>query len=193
MITTREDWLAAITAKLAPYFEDRGKPLPEKVRVSCGWPSRRPTALKNRVVGECWSPAASADAATEVFVSPYLSDGVEVGAVLVHELCHAAAGTMCGHKGDFRKLALALGLTGKMTATTAGDELKARLNALIQGVGAYPHATLDATKSGKKKQGTRMIKVICPECGYTVRTTAKWIEVGLPTCCCGKEMEPEAA
>lgn len=40
-----------------------------------------------------------------------------------------------------------------------------------------------------KKQSTRMLKVICPGCGYTVRTTQKWIDIGLPTCPCGEEME----
>jgi hypothetical protein len=44
------------------------------------------------------------------------------------------------------------------------------------------------------KAGTRMLKCECPECGYVVRTTAKWLLVGLPTCPCGTEMEgPEDA
>ncbi|MEU9058994.1 hypothetical protein AB0D13_08995 [Streptomyces sp. NPDC048430] len=46
--------------------------------------------------------------------------------------------------------------------------------------------------SGPKKQGTRMIKVACnTECecgGYVVRTTAKWIEVGMPICPAGTVM-----
>jgi hypothetical protein len=29
--------------------------------------------------------------------------------------------------------------------------------------------------SGPKPQGTRMLKLVCPEDGYTVRTTAKWL------------------
>jgi hypothetical protein len=33
-----------------------------------------------------------------------------------------------------------------------------------------------------KKQGTRMLKAECPECGYTIRLTKKWADVGLPTC-----------
>jgi hypothetical protein len=33
-----------------------------------------------------------------------------------------------------------------------------------------------------------MLRLECPACGYTCRTTAKWIEVGLPTCPCGEEM-----
>jgi hypothetical protein len=38
---------------------------------------------------------------------------------------------------------------------------------------------------------SRLKKVICPDCGYTIRTTAKWIKVGLPTCCCGALMVPD--
>jgi len=36
-----------------------------------------------------------------------------------------------------------------------------------------------------------MIKVVCPEDGYIVRTTAKWLEVGMPSCPCGTQMEAE--
>jgi hypothetical protein len=27
-----------------------------------------------------------------------------------------------------------------------------------------------------------MLKAECPECGYTIRLTKKWADVGLPTC-----------
>ncbi len=86
-----------------------------------------------------------------------------------------------------RRIALAVGLAGKMTATHASPELTERLNVLCSQIGPYPHTSLD--RSQLKKQSTRMLKVECPECGYTVRTTAKWIEAGLPTCPCGTEME----
>ena len=33
------------------------------------------------------------------------------------------------------------------------------------------------------------VKIECPEDGYTVRTTSKWLDIGLPTCPCGTEME----
>jgi len=53
--------------------------------------------------------------------------------------------------------------------------------------------------SGPRKQGTRMIKLTCgnSECPtmdektgavYTVRTTRKWLEVGVPSCPCGAPM-----
>lgn len=38
---------------------------------------------------------------------------------------------------------------------------------------------------------TRMRKVACPVCGYTVRMARKWIAVGMPTCPCGATMAPE--
>jgi hypothetical protein len=38
-------------------------------------------------------------------------------------------------------------------------------------------------------QGTRMLKVECPDCGYTLRTTRKWLDTGLPSCPAGNEMQ----
>jgi hypothetical protein len=142
---------------------------------------------KSRVIGQCWPVEASSDGTTEIFVSPCISTGADAAAVLVHELCHASGAH--GHGPAFKRIALAIGLEGKMTQTNAGEKLAARLNALIGKMGDYPHSTLDLAMSGIAKQGTRMLKVTCPGCGYTVRTTAKWIEAGLPTCPCGEEME----
>lgn len=33
-----------------------------------------------------------------------------------------------------------------------------------------------------KKQATRLLKAVCPECGYTIRVTQKWASQGLPVC-----------
>ncbi len=40
---------------------------------------------------------------------------------------------------------------------------------------------LDST-AGKPKQSTRMIKLMCFGCGYTIRTTAKWLKQSIPIC-----------
>lgn len=37
-------------------------------------------------------------------------------------------------------------------------------------------------RSDKPVQKTFMKKLLCPECGYMVRTTQKWIDIGLPFC-----------
>jgi hypothetical protein len=108
-----------------------------------------------------------------------------VAATLVHELCHAALDCEGGHGAPFKRLASAVGLEGKPTATHAGPQLEQRLNALCRQLGEYPHATLDI--ASRPRQGTRLLKCICPGCGYTARITRQWIKQGLPTCPCGEE------
>jgi len=182
---TREEWLEAATREIGQQFADRGSPLPPGVRVTCGWPSGK--ALSGRI-GEAWSPLASTTGSHETFISPICDDPVQVVSTLVHELCHHAAGIQAGHGPEFGKLARSFGLVGKLTATTAGPGVTAWVAEFVARVGPYPHGRLDPGKSGKKKQTTRMLKVTCPACGYTVRTTAQWLAVGLPTCPCGAEM-----
>lgn len=191
-IRTREQWLIVLADILREDFHKVGSPLPEKIKVSCGWPSYGARNKKSRTIaGECWSTTLSHGGNTEIFISPIIDDSLQAGHILVHELTHAAVGLAKGHGKEFKKVALSVGLTGPMRATTAGPRLAERLNTLISDLGLYPHASLETLTSGRKKQGTRLLKVICPECGYTVRTTAKWLEVGLPTCPCGTEMEAE--
>ena len=96
---------------------------------------------------------------------------------LAHEMVHAAVGVQHGHKWPFRTLALAIGLTSKMTATEESEAFKQRLAPILAELGDYPHAKLDA--SNRKKQTTRLIKTECPRCGYTAR---KWLDVGAPIC-----------
>jgi hypothetical protein len=191
---TREQWLQAATTALRELFSARSYTVPA-IRVSCGWPSKSALSAKSRRIGECWSPEASSDGTGEVFISPYLSDAASecgVLATLVHGLVHAAVGVEEGHKGPFKKCAKALGLEGKMTATHAGEELVESLKAIAEELGEYPHATLDLAKSPRKKPSTRMIKCVCGVCGFTVRTTRKWLdEVGVPHCPRDGEMNAE--
>jgi hypothetical protein len=189
--TTREAWLTAVMAHFKPDFAAHGYPLPERLRVTCGWPSKGALA-KARVVGQCWYASASADGTVEISISPYLADPVAVGETLLHELDHAAVGPGYGHKGPFKTLALKLGLEGPMQSTRPGKELTARLNVLVQKLGDYPHARLNAQQI--KKQGTRLLKAKCVRCGYTVRITKKWIEeVGLPVCPAPLKTHPPTA
>lgn len=186
---TRESYLNRLMREvLAPMLE-QAKPgstaTIDTWRVSVGFPGG---GSARKRIGECWSDKASSAGLTEMFISPILESASEVDHVLLHEMIHAAVGTAEGHKGPFKALARAVGLTGKMTATTASEELRERLNATIADtLGAYPHARLDLGASGVKKQTTRMIKAECMDCGYTFRTAQKWIDTGLPTCVCGGE------
>ena len=187
---TREEWLGKMVARLRPEFGKKGATVPEKVRASCGFPSKSALANKARRLGEAWSDKNSEDQSWEVFISPLLKDSIEVAGILVHELVHTAVGIECGHRGPFKRVATAMGLEGKMTATTAGEQLKSLLTAITDKSGPYPHARLVASNR-PKTQTTRMHLVKCPKCGYQVRTTRKWLEVGVPTCPCGNEMVAE--
>lgn len=187
----REGWLTAMTELLRPLFREQGYELPERMRVSCGWPHIRGTAKQKSRIGEAWSSRVSSDGTSETFISPLISDAVEVADILVHECVHHAVGTEHGHKLPFRRLARAVGLTGKMPATVAGPELRKRLHALCDQLGPYPHASIDGTRD--RRQSTRMLKVLCRACGCIARMTRHWIDsVGTPTCACGETMEEVA-
>ena len=109
--------------------------------------------------------------------------------ILTHELVHASVGNEHGHKGPFKTLARALGLEGKLTATTAGPELEKHLQDIVKTLGKYPHSKIDF--DSRKKQTTRLIKVSCVDaendCGMVFRTSTKWIArahggMKCPTC-----------
>lgn len=178
---TREEWLSAFVKYMRPVFVAAGVPLPEKIRISCAFPVRTRTAI-----GQILSRLVSADSTREIFISPVLSDAARVCDVVIHELVHAALPEGSGHRKEFRRLALKLGLTGKMTATTAGEQLRAWLETVIPVfLGPYPHSKVMSFDTGKK-QTTRLIKLQCPDCEMVIRTTRIWLEeVGAPTCACG--------
>jgi hypothetical protein len=180
--TVREVWLAKAITKLRPFFSSKGYNIPERVRVSCGWPSTRSLASKKRAIGEAWSSKDSRSKHFEIFVSPYIAKSTTALSVLAHELVHVTVGLECGHKGKFIECAHAVGLDGPMTATGPSDALMQRLNGLVKTLGEYPHATLDGMSNHKKKQKGRLIKVGCPTCQYTTRIAMSWIIVAIPTC-----------
>jgi len=179
-INNREDWLSAAVSELRPFFDAVGAPLPVSVRVTCGFPSN---AKRSGAIGECWADTASADKTFEVLISPVLDDPLRVFDVLVHELCHATAGAM-NHGVNFQKVAKAMHLDPTSAkgwkATVRAASFEPTFGAIITSLGAYPHAAL--TMSNRKVQTTRMLKAVCPSCGYTVRLTQKWAALGLPSC-----------
>lgn len=173
--TTREEWLRAASNIISERLKLKPK---SNLRVTCGWPIKG--ARSGKTLGECYDTAVSADGSVELVVTMRLKDPIEVLAVLVHELIHAKLPFEAGHKALFKEEMDRVGLVGKATATKAGEKLTTDLALWASELGDYPHATLDLSKV--KKQTTRMVKIECVDCGYTLRTTRKWIEVGVPSC-----------
>ena len=181
---TREQWLNLAVDELRPLFDANGFPLPSKIRVTCGFPSRHARSL-NRAIGEHHSAKASADGTHEILISPVESDVFEVFGILVHELAHAATDGD-GHRGRFPACVRRFYLEGKPTHTKVGDNFRLQFGDLVSSLGDYPHARLNV-EADRKKQSTRMLKAVCRDCGYTIRLTAKWASQGLPSCHCGGE------
>ena len=180
----REDWLQKAVQSLRPLFLGHGYTIPE-LRVSIGWPSSGGLGKKKRTVGQCWFGATAADGKPQIFVSPLHDNNVTynngVLATLVHEVCHVAAGADAKHGPKFKKVADKMGLEGKPTSTIAGEDLIARFGQMVMELGPFDHAALVPVKENKP-QTTRMRKCECEACGFLVRLTQKWLDVGQPIC-----------
>lgn len=210
----RETWLNNLAGLMAPAFAELGAPLPA-YRIAVGFPS---SGMKSSAIGECWDAKASTDNTFEIFIRPDQADPVAVAFVLAHELTHAAAGLEHGHRGEFERIALALGFPRPLThAKPATGKLREWFDGMLPQVGPLPHAAMrwrqdggvvarrkgggvtvpdrepdddsgdreDSPASSRPKPQTgRLLKACCAdgECGYTVRVTAKWLEIGPPHC-----------
>jgi hypothetical protein len=179
-LTTREAWLIHFADKyLWPRIEAAGGNRPQKYRVSVGFPKGR-RGCKGHSIGQCWAEEVSADQTCEIFVSPEL-DATSAVSVLVHECCHASVGVKYGHRAPFKKLALAVGLSGPMRATVPSAGLEATIAEWIASESAYPHSPFSPATS-PTKPGSRLLKASCDSCGYTVRVTRQWLDVASPVC-----------
>lgn len=184
---TREHWLNNAIELLRPVFKQKEWQLPAIVKASVGFPSKSAMAKRNQVIGQCWDSEATSDGIAQIYITPLINDSVKVLDVLVHELYHAVVGSKCKHKGEFGKIARALGLEGKLTSTNAGEELLARLNIIVSELGKIPHGKLNPLDTLDKKQTTRMLKAECVKDEYIVRGSRKVFDRGMPICPVCKE------
>jgi hypothetical protein len=83
-------------------------------------PSARACSGSRRRLGECWSDAASKDGHSEIMISPILEHPMCVVGVLAMNLFIPRD----WHGRPFATLARAIGLEGKMIATTEGEAFK---------------------------------------------------------------------
>ena len=121
-----------------------------------------------------WSRSASTDDTNEIFITPFESDSKLILATITHEAIHAIDDNKSGHKGFFAHVARKAGLIGKLTATTANDELNEYFTEVIDILGNIPHAKLDVTKRPNIQTG-RMVKVSCPACDFKFNTSRSQI------------------
>ncbi len=184
----REAWLELAVQKLRPHFEECKLPIPEKVRVSCGWPSTGGLRARR---GECWPSTAAADGVCQIYISPVVKEREKLLGILVHELIHACLPDDAGHKKPFKEASRAVGLEGPVKSNYPGLLLKALLDTLE--LPDYPHVAIVPVEK-EKKQSTRMRKLICKaneehEEDIILRGSKKVLDLGLPTCFCKNDFE----
>jgi hypothetical protein len=174
---TREQWLHAAADVMRTWFEDEDHQVPEKIRLSVGFAK----GAKTNAIGWCYRNEAAEDGINQIFVSPSLTDPVEVLATELHELVHSATNGH-GHDKVFGKVARALGLTGKMTATVPGDELRKDLAELAEDLGVYPHGKLTHVATFKGKHNKYQTKLVCTQCAFEIPSVSrkKLEEFGYP-------------
>lgn len=181
----RHEWLEAAREWCSRAMVKGGYEVPQNVRVSIGFTGSR---HGKKAIGACWYPEAVSDGHHEVFIGPHIKDPVEIVGVVMHELIHVVAGQEAKHGPKFREIALKLGLEGKMTATVVSDGLREVIEGRFLAHHPYPAGMINVAM--RKKQTTRLLKVACPHCGYTARTTAKWIDAAGPPICPIHNTEP---
>lgn len=193
---TREAYLLAMAEKLAPMINERtglgsrnvkvenghvaiGS---TKIAITCGFPVTGGRMRKNggMRIGECHHIHGTDRTKFQIAIHPTNATGEEVASVLVHEILHALLPGGVGHRKPFSQAAKKMGLDGKPTATTLGEELTEALKPILDELGEYPHEKLTSQSACRKSPG---LKVMCGDCGYVVRVTRKWLdEAGAPIC-----------
>lgn len=148
-----------------------------------------------------WKGASKDETVQEINLSAETLRQCNPGEVLIHELAHAENFTLdirdCVnnvHNKKFKAMAEQLGLVVKPRDkrygygfTDLGDAAKGFLDKMKFNAELFKVNRLEPLPSSKA--GTRLLKCECPECGYVIRTTQKWLDTGVPTCACGAEME----
>lgn len=177
---TREQWLATALDEARPVVESlTGEFLARRIRVGVGFPS---TFRRSGTLAECWPDVDSGDATAEVIISPTIADPVEVFARLLGQIIRTLPGAMSPASVSYRAAFDAVMLTGgaDKNALLYSAEFYDQWEQIVASLGDYPHAELST--GVKKTQSTRMLKMVCPQCGYILRTTEKWIKQGIPVC-----------
>jgi hypothetical protein len=151
-IKNKNDYLRAMFKKIVLLFEDNGFNISEikkEIQINC-------VDTGKEADGYCFWPESiiaygihpSEDYKIEV--NKRIDDGIYATAVLIHEVCHVMQfhlyGYVPAHGKEFKKIALAVGLEGRMTQTTPSRELVSQIKEWERDIGQYPHS-LKTSKS----------------------------------------------
>ena len=139
----KEAYLKAAFQKVIPLFHEKGFPIDEiaeNIEITCE-DIRKPWA------GYCRSTISDdyyPEEKHQVVINNSIDNGFDAIEVLIHEVCHAIQyhlyqDDVKPHGKEFKAIAEAVGLTGRMTQTYPDIELKIKIREWEKDIGIYPH------------------------------------------------------
>jgi hypothetical protein len=143
-----EVWLNEAVKLLRPLFAEMGYDVPP-VHVSVGFSTDgyKPHAKKN-TIGVCHARCMTVDGINEIYITPLVTEPLDVLGILVHELIHAVDDCKSGHGPGFQKISREM---------KCGDNLKVPIREWFETVerhrviacelGRYPRAGVRYSKS----------------------------------------------
>lgn len=215
---THEDYLAAIVDAVAGYTPEHAAAI-RATRVVYGTGAGRAGVL-----GTCFYEGwqnGHPEPVSMVEICAFEQDTPsQIAVTTVHELAHAVAPRGAGHGRTWKQVARTLGLAAP-SAVSTGAETWDAFTPAVRGIleslpvpddgkplrvalpgrrrkGPRPCSAGNGARGGRSRgqgSGSRMIRCACSICGYTVRTSAKWLAVGYPVCPADNHgpMQPDSA
>ena len=139
---SKETYIKAAFEKIIPLFRESGLPIDEiDERLQIKFADISP-----KWAGLCYSRISGyyPQEKHEILISNKVDNGFDAIDVLIHEVCHAIQRHLYGyevrpHGKEFKAIAEAVGLTGKMTCASANHELGIKIKQWEKEIGLFPH------------------------------------------------------
>ena len=139
---SKEIYIKAAFEKIIPLFRESGLPIDEiDERLQIKFADIAP-----KWAGLChsWISGYYPQEEHEILISNKIDNGFDAIDVLIHEVCHAIQFHLYGdevrpHGKEFKVIAEAVGLTGKMTCASANHELGIKIKKWEKEIGVFPH------------------------------------------------------
>ena len=139
----KEAYLKAAFQKVIPLFYESGFPIDEieeNIEITC-------TDIRKSWGGYCKQTISDdyyPEEKYQIVINNSVDNGFNAIEVLIHEVCHAIQyhlyqGNVKPHGKEFKVIAEAVGLTGRMTQTYADTDLKIKIREWGNEIGTYPH------------------------------------------------------
>ena len=139
----KEAYLKAAFQKVIPLFYESGFPIDEiaeNIEITCTYIRESWAGYCKQTISDDYYPEEK----YKIVISNSVDNGFNAIEVLIHEVCHAIQvhlyqGNVKPHSKEFKAIAEAVGLTGRMTQTYADTDLKIKIREWEKDIGEYPH------------------------------------------------------